>query len=153
MYSKSDVTAIRAQRKRYILLLMIPVVLLLALIVYTVTIRVEIATTAATCLLGVLCVFVYDMFIKPTVCYEQHINFCLDGRTHEITGTFMSRDEETSLVDGVRFWSLHVMDEDPEANYERLFYFDIQKPFPDLAEGDRVRVVYHDRALVSIEKI
>ena len=83
--------------------------------------------------------------------YEKHIKFCMDGRSHEIYASFISRDEDISLVEGVRFWSLHVTNEDPEANFERLFYFDVHKPFPDMKEGDRVHVVYHDRALVSIE--
>ena len=75
----------------------------------------------------------------------------LHGRTHTLLCSFDSLSMEVSVVDGVRYYSLIFIDTDDRGRpYERLFYFDCEKPLPKFQKGDRVSVVYHDKELASI---
>ena len=59
-------------------------------------------------------------------------------------------------MDGVLCRTVTVIDHDHDDNekpYERIFYFDVLKPFPDLTPGQKLHVVFHDRAVVSLEAI
>lgn len=153
MYTQEDLTSIRLQQRNCWLKLMIPGVILLAGIIVSLIVRIEWLTTVLSCILGCMILFTVEMIIKPLYCYEKHLDGCLNGRRHELEGTFIGMEEEVSLVDGVRYRGLTVHDDNPETNYERLFYFDLEKPFPDVKEGDKVHVVYHGHELVDLARI
>lgn len=164
MYTEQELTGIRQQQKRRWIALWVPVALMVAAIVVILVIRgmrqmpdkpAEIAVQVLTILIGVLLLGGWGMLIKPLHCYERHINNLLHGRTHVFEeGTFSAMEEDESLVDGVAYYALtlHCLDEKKKP-YERLFYYDVQKPKPELQDGDPVRVVYHDRFVGAIEKL
>ena len=153
MYTQQDLDNIREQRRKRWFALAIPSSILTAIIIATFVIRIEMATTLLSIVLVAMILFVYDMHIKPLTCYEKHLLNCLKGRTHTISATYVSRDEEISLIDGVKYYAVHVIDNDPENNFERLFYFDPEKPFPDVKEGDQLHIVYHDRELCEFTPV
>lgn len=151
MYTQSDLTAIQAQQKKRRVLLGIPAVLLLVGIIVSFVLRVEWVTTSLTILLGILLIAGYDLLLKPLHDYEVHLQNVLHGRTHPLSCIFDRFSMEVSVVEGVRYFSLIVMDRDDRGRpYERLFYFDCEKPLPALEKGDRVHVVYHDKELADI---
>jgi len=153
VYTQQDLDAIREQRRKRWIALCIPTVVMVAAIIVTLVYRIEIATTLISIALGIMWLAVFDLHIKPLICYEKHLKNCLTGRTHAIDATYVSYDEEISIVDGVRYRAVTVIDNNPEANYERLFYFDVEKTFPDIKEGDQVHIVYHDRELVEFTPV
>lgn len=152
MYREEDLKLIREQIRRRVLYTVIASVVLLAAIVYSFIIRIEPLTVALSLVLGFMLVFVYDLLIRPLRCYAVHVEHALHGRTRQMEGTYLRRDEEVSLVDGVKYNAIHVQEaaNNPKDTHERLFYFDVQKPFPDLHEGDPIRVVYYDREVVDL---
>lgn len=151
MYSESDLTAIRMQQKKRWALLAIPAGLLLITVVVSFLLRVEWVTTSATILLGVVLIAGHDLLIKPLRDYETHLNNVLHGRTHELTCIFDRFSPEVSVVDGVKYHSIIVLDTDERGKpYERLFYYDCEKPEPDFQKGEAVKVVHHSRELGSI---
>lgn len=156
MYTDNDLQEIRAQIKRREIGMLIPGVALLAGVVVTLILRMEWATTLCTCLLGGMVIFFYDLLLKPLCCYERHVKGVLQGRTHEIEGMFKGMDGEVSQVEGVAYHSILVQVGDAKnrtGEDDRLFYFDCEKPFPDLTEGDRVKVTYHDREVAALVKL
>ena len=60
----------------------------------------------------------------------------------------LDSDEELELVYQQFMEQLFADEED-----DRLFYFDMEKPFPAIKAGDRLRVTYHDRAVAQLEKL
>lgn len=164
MYTEQELTEIRLQQKRRWTALLVPSALMAAAIVAILVIRgmrqmpdapAEVAVDALTILIGITLLGGYFLLIKPLRCYERHINDLLHGRTHVFeNGTFSQMEEDESLVDGVAYYAmtLHCLDE-KQKPYERLFYWDVQKPRPQLADGDPVRVVYHDRFVGQLEKL
>ena len=152
MYTQQDLDELLAQKKRRWLMLAIPEIAMLAGVVVSLVVRIEWLTTLLTCLMGALLIFCYDLLLKPLRCYEKHLRGVLEGRTRTLEGTFKRMETEDSLVEGVNYRGMIVSAGDPQDEEDdRLFYYDLQKPLPQLTEGERVRVVYHDREIASLE--
>lgn len=151
LYTEADYTAIRQQKNKRWLLLLIPVVLLLAILVYSLVIRLQVLTMLCTILIGVILVAGYDLAIKPLRCYQLFLHNALHGRTRTCELPFISLSEDISLVDGVNCRSLYCEDIDGKGRpYERLFYFDAQKAFPDVKPGDILRIAHHELFVADV---
>lgn len=151
IYSQSDLTAIRAQKSKRWLALGIPCAVLAAALVYSLVIRLEWLTSAATIVIGAILIGGYDFFVKPLVCYEKHLKNCLQGRTRACDLPFISLSENVDVVDGVRCRQLLCEDFDAKGRpYERLFYFDAEKQLPDIQPGQTVRIIHHDLMVADI---
>ena len=151
IYSEADLTAICAQKKKRWLALCIPCALLAAVVVYSLVIRLEWLTSAATILIGVILIAGYDFFIKPLACYEKHLKNCLHGRTRECDLPFISLSENIDVVEGIRCRQLLCADEDAKGRpYERLFYFDAEKQLPDIQPGHIAHIGHHDLMVADI---
>lgn len=151
IYTEADYSAIHKQMNRRWLMLLIPIVVLLAVLVYSLMIREEWLTSGATILIGVILIAGYDFAIKPLRCYARHLDNTLHGRTRECKLPFISLSENVDVVDGVRFRQLLCADEDAKGRpYERLFYFDAEKEFPAAKQGDMMHIVHHDLTVANI---
>ena len=162
MYTEQELQAVQAQQKRRWMAVGIPSVLMLIALIVVLVIRgnggmadtpAQITVDALTILIGVTLIAGWGLFIKPLHCYQRHIENLLHGRTHVCEdGTFCHLDEDESTVDGVSYYALtlNCLDE-KQKPYERLFYYDVQKPRPDFKEGDPLRIVYHDRFIGQVE--
>lgn len=151
IYTEADYAAIRQQKNKRWIALAIPCAVLLAVLVYSLVIRLEWLTSAATIIIGAILIAGYDFAIKPLACYQKHLNNCLHGRTRECDLPFISLSENIDMVDGVRCRQLLCADEDAKGRpYERLFYFDAQKEFPDVKEGDMLHITHHDLCVANV---
>lgn len=151
MYQEQELTAIRAQEKKRWMLLMIPCAVLFIGLIASLFLRQEVVTDVLTLVLGVLLIFCYDLCIKPLRCYERHLNNVLHGRTHELTCEYSHLDEDVSLVDGVAYRAMTFISYDEKNKpFERMLYFDVQKPVPEIPQGATVTVTYHDHELADL---
>ncbi len=154
MYTQSDLEQTLAQKKKRWMLLAVPEAVLVAVIVYSLVIRQEWLTSLTSCVAGALLIFVYDLAIKPLSCYARHLQGVLQGRTRTLEGTFKQLDMQPSVVDGVYYRGMIVSAGDPtDEEDDRLFYYDTEKPLPQLQPGDKLRVTYHDREVANLEKL
>ena len=153
LYSDQDYTDISGQITARWVRVAIPCVLLLALLIYSFTVRIEWITTVCTILIGVILIAAYDLAIKPLVCYRKHLDSVLYGRARETTLPFVAISEDVNLVDGVNCRSVTCLDMDAKGRpYDRLFYFDCMKDFPDFKEGEMLRIVHHDLLVADIQR-
>ena len=154
MYTEQDLQTILAQRKRRWIALLIPLAVLAAALVASLILRVQGMTVGVTIAAGVLLIAGHDLLIKPLSAYATHVDNMLHGRRREVELPFASFSGDISLVDGVRFYALTVSDHDEKGKpCDRLFYYDAEKPLPDFRDGDMLRVVYHDKGIISVAKI
>lgn len=151
IYCEADYTAIIAQQRKRWLILCIPCVLLAAVLIVSLVVRMEWLTSVSTILIGALLIAGYDLFIKPLSCYARHLRNCLHGRTRECELPFIRLSENIDVVEGVRCRQLLCADLDAKGRpYERLFYFDAEKAFPEANEGDMLHIVHHDLTVANI---
>ena len=151
IYSEKDLNAVKQQKNKRWVALAIPCVILLAVLVYSLIIRLEWLTSAATILIGAILIAGYDFAIKPLACYQKHLNSCLHGRTRECDLPFISLSDNVDMVDGVRCRQLLCADIDGKGRpYERLFYFDAEKDFPAAKEGDILHIIHYDLTIADV---
>lgn len=151
IYTEQDHSVITNQLKKRWLIAAIPCALLLAVLIYSLVVRQEWLTTTCTILIGVILIAGYDLFIKPIACYRRHLDNVLYGRARESTLPFLAITEDVNVVDGVAYRSVTCQDVDGKGRlYERLFYFDAAKAFPDFQSGDMLRIVHHDLVIADI---
>ena len=156
LYTEQDLNAIKAQQKKRWLVLGIPGTLLLIGLIVSLVVRIEWLTTLLTVLLGSLLIAGYDLFIRQLHRYQKFLQEALHGLVRETECLYQSITPDGEPVDGVMCRTVTVIDHDHDDNekpYERIFYFDVLKPFPDLTPGQKLHVVYHDRAVMSLEAI
>ncbi len=152
IYSDADLTAIIQQQKKRWFILLLPCAALSIVLIASLFVRLQWLTIASTILIGVLLIAGYDLFIKPLHCYEIHLNDCLHGHARECKLPFIRLSENIDLVDGVQYRQLICADIDGKGRpYERLFYFDALKPFPDVQEGEMLHIVHHDLSVADIQ--
>jgi len=156
LYTEQHLDNIHAQGNRYWKLTMIPGLVLVALIVYSMVIRNQSMTTIAVIVLGAMLIFVHGMIIKPLRCYENHLYNALHGRLHTMEATYVDTEPDISVVDGVRYYAMTFMshDEYTGKEVERLMYFDALQPLPEFKKDAKVTLTYYDRqiAAYSIEE-
>lgn len=151
IYSEADYAAIVKQQRKRWLILGIPCAILTAVLIVSLFIRLEWLTTTCTIVIGALLIAGYDLAIKPLHCYEVHLNHCLHGRTRECDLPFIRLSENIDVVDGVHYRQLLCADTDTKGRpYERLFYFDAEKAFPEASEGDMLHIVHHDLTVANV---
>ena len=153
IYSEKDYEAVSRQLRQRWITVAIPCAILLAVVVWSLIRRLEVVTTVSTILIGIILIAAYDLCIKPLCCYRQLLDTVLHGRTRETTLPFVSISEDVNLVDGVNCRALSCLDYDGKGRpYDRLFYFDALKEFPDFQQGDMLRIVHHDLIVADIQR-
>ena len=138
LFSAQDQAAIRAQLKKRLILVLIPVLALLGAAIYFAIQRNEVATDVLTIVSLSSLIFCYDLFLKPLRCYQRHLDNVISGRRRAVDLPFLAISDDISLVDGVPYRAMTCTDLDAKGRpYDRLFYFDAEKPFPAIAAGER----------------
>lgn len=152
MYTEKDLSAINSQQSKRWLVVGAICLVLIAGIVYSLIIRLEAFTSGLTIVLGIVLIFGYDLFIKPLHRYAVFLDNALHGRKHTVECTYQGMDADISLVDGVRYYSMTVLqqDEGEDEPFERFFYWDAQRPQPQAQPGDKLHVTYHDRMVTDL---
>lgn len=153
VYSTADYDAIQNQIRLRAIAISVPCVLLLAGVIVSLILRVEAVTTVCTILIGAILIFCWDLFLKPLCAYRKYIRNVLFGITHEAQLPFVSLSEDVNMVDGVACYSLTCQDTDAKGRpYDRLFYFDAQKDFPQFEPGEMLRIVHHDLVVADVTR-
>jgi len=138
LFSAQDQAAIRAQLKKRLILVLIPVLALLGAAIYFAIQRNEVATDVLTIVSLSALIFCYDLFLKPLRCYQRHLDNVISGRRRAVDLPFLAISDDISLVDGVPYRAMTCTDLDAKGRpYDRLFYFDAEKPFPAIAAGGK----------------
>ena len=149
LFSAQDQAAIRAQLKKRLILVLIPVLVLLGAAIYFAIQRNEVATDVLTIVSLSVLIFCYDLFLKPLRCYQRHLDNVISGRRRAGDLPFLAISDDISLVDGMTCTDLDAKGRP----YDRLFYFDAEKPFPAIAAGETVRVVHHELDVSDVVRV
>ena len=136
MYTQSELDQLNDDLRKRWIIYAIPALLLLALQVYSLTLRIE------------------PLTIALVIRYRTHVYSVLHGITHTVRAVFDHLDLDDSLVDGVNYRAMHVLCQDEKGDdYERLFYWDLQKPLPAYEKGQALEITYHDREIADIRTV
>lgn len=161
MYDQTDLDDVQRRLKKQRLIALIPSVLLLAagIAIFVVgrmhrSDKAWMLTALLTILGGGCYLFIYGLFIKPAKAYRALIQDMLHGRLRQTEGIFKSFAQETCDREGLPFHALmlNVGDRD-DGEDDRLFYWDAQKPLPQMELGNRVRIFSNDNRVSCMERL
>ena len=155
MYTEKSYQENRQQLKHRLLCIGLPVLVLFVLMLVSFFVRWPEAVTVILSIAAFgLAIFCYSMFISPLRAYGKHIHHALNGRTREITGSFLEMEETTVWRDGVQFYPfmISVGDKKEEENH-RLFYMDANFPRPEWKEDDVLLITSFDNRVTAWEYV
>lgn len=153
-YKAEDLAQLNKQLKRRILLWLIPEILMLGAVVYSLVIRKEWLTSACSAVLVFLVIFSVQMHFMPIKRYIRFIETALNGRIKKTVGVVQSLSNTPDEQDGVFFKRLVVTVGDPaDGKDDRLLLFDANLPWPsDWKIGDKLKFLSHEKAILQWEK-
>lgn len=152
VYTLQDLEQINAQKKKRLFVLMLPCLLLLAVLVYSLTIRVQWLTTVVTILLGVVLIFGYTVFLSPLICYARHLNHALHGKTRKTSGYLKEVEEEAVYREGLQVKPMMIsIDRIESEEDDRLFYWDANLPLPPWQLGQKITLTSYDKLVTDWE--
>ena len=84
--------------------------------------------------------------------YRKHLTYMLNGRMRVTTGVFKSFSEDVSDREGLDCYAMliNVGDKDDPED-DRLFYYDVHKPAPEMPLGTMITVHSNDKMVSAIE--
>ena len=154
MYTEDNLESIKEQLKKSILTWLVPEVLLLGGVIYSLVVRKEWLTNVFFIALGVLLIFSWGLFISPVDAYRKHVNSMLHGRTKETTGFFKQFGGEIVDRDKVRYYPLLIsVGNLSDEKDDRLFYYDANLDLPDWQVGEALVITSHDNAIARWERV
>jgi len=161
MYTQADWQEICTMLRKRWKLAIIPAVLVLAaavaVFVYGQLTRSDHLwklTVLLTILGGGAFLLLFGVSVRPALVYRKHVSYMLNGRMRETTGVFKSFADSVSDRDGL---ACHAMllnvgsKDDPED--DRLFYYDVYKPKPEIPLGSMVTVLSNDKMVSCIQRV
>lgn len=154
MYTLQSYQDNRAQMRSRLITIGLPVLALFVLMIVSFALRwAEALTVVLSIATFSLAIFGYSLFVSPVRAYGKHIDHALHGRTRQLTGTFLSMEEEAVMRDGVSFYpfTISVGDKNDEGSH-RLFYMDANLPRPDWKEDDELTITSYDNRVTAWEK-
>lgn len=153
MYTQADLVNLDKQLKQRILAWLVPEVLLLGLVVYSLVIRQEHLTSLLFALLGAMLLFSMSLQILPVKRYRDFVKTALVGKNTTNVSRFESLSDAPVAVDGVRFYPLMMRVDGPKEAYnQRQFYWDANLPLPQWQQGRLYQLTSHEKAVIAWEE-
>ena len=156
LYTEQDLSSLKKQLAKREAITFAVLALFVAGVIVTLVMdnhrenRPEMLTTLLVILAGVSFIFLWEMFVRPLLSYERHLEQALHGRTHEITVLFDHFGEEDSLIDRINYRDLYFLGEpDKHGERTRMFYWDLSRPLPSFRPGQEVTLSYFDRYIIG----
>ena len=160
MYSEKDWQEINKLIKKRWLVTLIPAALILAvaitIFVYGQINRSEklwLLTSFLVLLGGGYFLLAMGVYMRPALVYRKNLRYLLTGRKRITTGYLKELSEDVFDRDGMEVYSMLInVGEKNDPEDDRLFYYDIYKPAPEMPIGTRVTVTSNDRLVAAIER-
>ena len=114
--------------------------------------RLRLANAAIAAVGSALAAMYFTLKALPWWRYFRLLQDMRMGRSHEYDVLFRSVSEETSLRDGVwmRSFVVELADAEDE-DKERMFFWDDDKPLPDLKEGQKIHIRTFGSYITALE--
>ena len=94
--------------------------------------------------------FLWSFKVSPWVKYDRHLKEVKNGQKRATECEIKYFTPETRMMDGVEVNEL-IVTVGKEEEDERLYYWDADKPIPEVKEGDKVVVTSYGNFVVELK--
>ena len=150
MYGEADLIKTESARKRALNVALLIGGAALFLVVLGMILRIKALALAAAILGGCAAYSWSTLKVAPWSAYRKFLREMSEGLTRATEGTFVSQADESRVVDGVL---VHDVLLDAGQDTDLLFYWDDEKPRPELAPGQRLKVTSFGKFITAYELI
>lgn len=150
MYTENDYAKAAKQTKIRVTLFLLMCLAFIACVVIFNTMRIQPLSIAYSVIGFVVSYFIWSFKVSPWVKYNRHLKELKSGQKRETLCEFLYFTDETRTVDGVEVHEL-IATVGKEEEDERLYYWDCDKPRPELKEGDRVSILSYGNFVVELK--
>jgi hypothetical protein len=150
VYSDADLLKTESARKRALTVALLIGGAALLLMIAGMIVRSKPLALAAAILGGCAAYGWSALKIAPWSAYLKFLREMNSGLTRATEGTFVSQEDESRVVDGVL---VHDVLLDAGQDTDLLFYWDEEKPRPDLTPGQRLKVTSFGKFITALEVI
>lgn len=152
MYSEKDYQNASKQAKVRLITLILAAILLIVAIIIINRQRMQYIAMAIGAVGFIACYFLCSFKVTPWLRYNRFMREMKHGQRRKTECDFHNFSSETRMHDGVEVYEMIVSVGDAEED-ERLYYWDVDKPQPQLKEGDRLCVESFGNFVVSLQLI
>jgi hypothetical protein len=150
VYSESDLKKTESARKRALTVALLIGGAALFVLVLGLVLRIK-ALAIAAAIVGGSAVYGWSALkIAPWSAYLKFLREMNAGLARATEGTFVSQADESRVVDGVL---VHDVLMGAGQDTDLLFYWDDEKPRPDLTPGQRLKVTSFGKFITALEVI
>ncbi len=149
MYTDADLARAEQAKTRRLTLAFSVLFVAVAVLVVGLVLRMQPLATFGTAVFACLFYAVLELLAMPHVRYAKFLRDMREGLSRETDAEFMSMSEAPRMNNGVMFYDFCVR-VGPEAEDERLFYFDADKPLPKYKEGERLHITSYGNFITDI---
>ena len=150
LYGEADKKKALGARNRAMRVVWVVCAVALALTVTGFVIRMKYLSLAALILGGCVVYGWVSLKVMPWIAYLRLLREMESGLRKQTVGAFVAAGEDSRMVDGV---SVHDVMLDAGQDADLLFYWDDDKPRPEFAPGQRLKVTSFGKFITGWEKV
>lgn len=150
MYSENDYHHASKQKKIRVTLFALMCLAFVTIMLVFNAMRIQALSIACAVVGFIVSYFIWSFKVSPWVKYDRHLHELSSGQKRETACEIKYFTDETRLVDGVEVHEL-IVTVGKEEEDERLYYWDADKKWPDLKEGDKVSIVSYGNFVVELK--
>ena len=147
-YTKEDFGAVKSEINKKLLIFGLLTVAYIGICALLFVRRMELACTLFTFFAGAPLIFFIYVYLVPPVVYRRFLKEMHKGQQRENFGDFARIEEDVAVRDGLNFLPLIIIGEE---GFEHRFYWDVQKPTPDIAVGARLKITTYGQSIKKLE--
>jgi len=152
MYTEQDYTAAGRMKKKEIYIAVGILLAALAAMCVGVAVRLRPLALVSPVVGGWIFFTLWTVKCLPWIRYDRFLNEMKEGRKRDTECFFWDVAGRVRIVDGVQIHDVNAsLDEQGEDL--RLFYWDNEKPMPQIEKGRRVRITSYGNFITGIEEI
>ena len=150
MYTEADFTSTsRKATIRLVLFILMALAFVSVMLVFN-AMRNQPFTLLTASVGFVVCYFIWSFKISPWVKYNRHLKDIKSGQRRTTECEFVFFTPETRFQDGVEVHDF-IATVGSEEEDERLFYWDNDKPAPEIKAGDKIIVTSYGRFVIDLK--
>lgn len=152
MYSEYDYMNAKNNMKRNIVLTFAVLMGFLAVMSVGLWLRIRVLVIAAPIVGSWVFYTMWLLLCNPWIRYHKFMCDMRTGRKRQTECYFMDIAGRVRIVDGVQIHDMNAS-LDPEGEDARLFYWDDDKPMPELEKGEKIRITSYGNFVTGVERI
>ncbi len=147
-YNQGDYDVLKREINKKLLVFGLVVAAYLTGVSMLFSMRLQFACMSFTFVAGSIIIFFAYIYLVPPLKYRKFLKEMHSGQQRESLGEFVRIEEDETFREGVSFYPFITVDDE---GFEHRFYWDAQKPLPQIEPGAKVNVTTYGQSIKRLD--